>query len=122
MKASSTLLAVFALVSSSGMPSSSANSLAAAYSTCRFAARSDLLPTRSFCTPSEAYLRAKAGGRGARRARRRRERGCTRRGLWRKMVSCGRSHLSISSSQFLTLLYDSSSVTSYTTMIPCAPR
>jgi hypothetical protein len=56
MKAFSTLVELFAEVSMKAMPSESANSFACSYDTARLEVRSDLFPTRSLFTFSEAYL------------------------------------------------------------------
>ena len=85
MNACSTFVADLADVSRNGIERPSARLLADSVSTCFLETRSDLLPTSSLFTPSEAYL-------------------------------------SISCSHCFTLLNDSLSVTSYTTMMPCAPR
>mmetsp|Transcript_20605 Transcript_20605/g.53256 ORF Transcript_20605/g.53256 Transcript_20605/m.53256 type:complete len:257 (+) Transcript_20605:155-925(+) len=85
MKASSTFVAFFALVSRNGILTVFANSLAVSVSTWRLLVRSHLLPTSSLLTFSDAY----------------------------RSISC---------SQVLTCSNVSESVTSYTTMMPCAPR
>eukprot|EP01084_Bolivina_argentea_P002120 3900_1 len=54
-KACSTLVAFLADVSKKGMVNSSANALAASYSTARLLLKSDLLPTNNLHTFSEAY-------------------------------------------------------------------